>query len=187
MTEQIRRSHIAIDDARIDLASLPLLSVTQRAYRVPGDQIVGPSWIAEERFDIQATLPAGSSKNDAPEMLQTLLSDRFKLAIHHDQKTSSVYALTVTKDGPKFHESAPDDPATPGCEGGLNKTCHKTTMDDLVNSLMLPFRARMGAGWAVDRPIIDETGLTGSYDFGFAYGRSGPVGGPEADSDSYTA
>ena len=64
-----------------------------------------------ERFDVLAKMPEGATKEQVPEMLQALLAERFKLAIHHDTKELSVYALVVGKGGPKLKESPPDPPA----------------------------------------------------------------------------
>ena len=184
-TERMNRK--VIDDSQVSLGNVTLATLVALAYRVPLDQVVGPDWTTQQRFDVQATLPNGSSKDNVPEMLQTLLAERFKLSIHHDQKTTQVYSLTVGKDGRKFHESLDSDSAQPGCMGGLHKVCHKTTVDELVNVLNLPFRARMGAGWAVDQLVVDTTGLKGEYDFTFDYGRSGPPDAANADSDLFTA
>jgi uncharacterized protein (TIGR03435 family) len=70
-----------------------------------------------ERFDIQATLPQGATKEQVPEMLQALLAERFKLAIHRDHKEHAVYALVVGKNGIKMKESEPDAPVKPAAEG----------------------------------------------------------------------
>jgi len=68
-------------------------------------QITGPDWLATTRFDIVAKLPDGASKDDAPKMLQALLEERFKLAVHRDSKEHPVLALVVGKGGPKLKES----------------------------------------------------------------------------------
>jgi uncharacterized protein (TIGR03435 family) len=70
-----------IDDARVSIGSYDLASVIQMAFRVPEDQVIAPDWVKEVRFDIQARLPQGASKDQAPEMLQTLLEERFKLGV----------------------------------------------------------------------------------------------------------
>jgi len=49
------------------------------------------------RYDVIARVPAGAAKEQIPLMLQTLLADRFKLALHHEQKTMQVYALEVPR------------------------------------------------------------------------------------------
>jgi uncharacterized protein (TIGR03435 family) len=67
-----------------------------------------------ERFDISAKLPEGASEDQIPEMLQALLADRFKLAVHRETKEQPGYALTVAKSGLKIKEASPEDaPAAP--------------------------------------------------------------------------
>jgi uncharacterized protein (TIGR03435 family) len=61
--------------------------------------VIGPSWLETERFDIVATAESGKPSR---KMLETLLTDRFKLAVHHENKELTVYALVVTKNGPKL-------------------------------------------------------------------------------------
>ncbi len=61
------------------------------------DQIQGPGWIGEEKYDIAAKVPPGATKDDLKVMLQNLLADRFKLAFLalHKEKTFPVYELTI--------------------------------------------------------------------------------------------
>ncbi len=63
-------------------------------------------------WDIAATLPEGTNKDQIPEMMQALLAERFKLVIHHDTKEMPVLALEVGKNGIKMSASPPDPPAT---------------------------------------------------------------------------
>jgi uncharacterized protein (TIGR03435 family) len=62
--------------------------------------------MSTQRFDIVAKMPEGSTKEDAPKMLQTLLEDRFKLATHRTSAEHPVLALVVGKGGPKLKASA---------------------------------------------------------------------------------
>lgn len=68
-------------------------------------EIVGPAWLAKERFDIEAKIPEGVSKDDAPKMLQALLENRFKLVAQRDTRERPVLALVVGKNGPKLKKS----------------------------------------------------------------------------------
>jgi uncharacterized protein (TIGR03435 family) len=72
-------------------------------------QVTAPDWIASQRFDIIAKLPEGASKEDVPKMLQALLEDRFKLALHRESKDHPVLALVVGPGGPRMKKS-PDAP-----------------------------------------------------------------------------
>ena len=91
-----------INPARVDVGSTPLNSLIAQACRVKLFQVSGPDWLGDARFDIQATLPAGSSAEQVPEMLRSLLEHRLKLAFHQETKEFSVYTLVVGKDGPKL-------------------------------------------------------------------------------------
>ncbi len=100
-----------------------LKELIAEAYKVKPYQITGPDWLnttglSGQRFDIDARMPEGSTKDQAPAMLQALLAERFKMVLHRDEKEHPVLALVVGKGGPKLKESpegtAQDiDPATP--------------------------------------------------------------------------
>ncbi len=95
-----------VDGARAEYIFLALKDLISLAYKVKPYQITGPDWMARQRFDIIAKLPDGASKDDVPMMLQALLEDRFKLALHRESKEGPELALVVGKGGPKMKESA---------------------------------------------------------------------------------
>ena len=169
--------HRLIDDSRIDFGSVTLVDLILTAYRIPADRLVMSGAISPEQlFDISAKLPDGAKKEQVPEMLQTLLAERFKLAVHHEQKVIPVYLLTVAKDGPKLHDSTADA-AYSACNGGYHKVCRKMTMEALANDLtrisqMNTAMPGSDLSWGIDRPVVDSTGLKGVYDFDMEYGIS---------------
>ncbi len=156
-------------------------ALIQMAYRLPQDRITGPGWMREQRFDIMAKLPEGASKEQVPEMLQTLLAERFKLVVHHEQKVIPVYTLEVGKDGPKFHDSTAEDSAGGSCDGGFHKICRKMSMESLAAQLTRISQTMASMPgvleWGIDRPVVDTTGLKGVYDFTVDYGRGAAGGG----------
>src|SRR5215471_1375221 len=96
---------IKIDAARVDIAGLRLMDLVRIAYGVKPYQIVAPEWMkGGQRWDIQATLPAGAKQQQIPAMLEALLRERFKLASHRETKDHPVYALVVGSGGPKMKE-----------------------------------------------------------------------------------
>jgi len=107
--------HVTASRAEYNYMSLKDLITV--AYKVKVYQITGPDWLSVQRFDIAATLPEGSTKDDTPKMLQALLEDRFKLAVHLDKQEHPVLALVAGKGGAKLKESpaapAPIDPDAP--------------------------------------------------------------------------
>lgn len=101
-----------IDSARVDIGTASLLRLICTAYRLKPYQVAGPEWIKTTMYDIQAKIPDGGTTDRVPEMLQTLLAERFGLKVHRDARDQAVYALVVAKGGSKMKESAPD-PAPP--------------------------------------------------------------------------
>jgi uncharacterized protein (TIGR03435 family) len=108
------KAHIGtkIDAARVDIGSASLFRLICTAYRIKPYQLTGPDWLKTTMYDIQAKIPDGVSTEKVPEMLQTLLAERFALKFHTDAKDQSVYALVIAKGGPKLKESG-TDPSTP--------------------------------------------------------------------------
>lgn len=110
-----------IGATRATYTFMSLSELISMAWNVRPYQISGPDWLSKERFDIEATMPDGATRNDAPAMLQSLLEERFKLAAHRAQEEHKVLALVVSKSGIKMKESAtppqafdPDSPLQPG-------------------------------------------------------------------------
>jgi uncharacterized protein (TIGR03435 family) len=101
------------DSGRLDIRSMPLRDVITAAYRIKTYQLQGPDWMRGVMVDISARLPQGSSEDQIPEMLQSLLAERFGLKAHRETKDEPVYALQVAKGGAKLEEAPVDDPAAP--------------------------------------------------------------------------
>lgn len=94
-----------VDAHRAEYRYLDLKTLVSYAYRVRPYQISGPDWMSSARFDVIAKLPEGSTKEDAPAMLQTLLEERFKLTSHRTSAEHPVLALVAGKDGLKLKAS----------------------------------------------------------------------------------
>ena len=111
------KAHIGmkIDSARVDIGMFALSDLIRTAYKLKSYQLVSPDWmngISAQRWDIMGKMPPGTNKDQVPEMLQTLLAERFKLEFHKETKEHSAYVLTVAKSGLKMQEAPPDpDPA----------------------------------------------------------------------------
>ena len=88
-----------VDQARAEYTYVSLKELIILAYKVKPYQVTGPDWMASQRFDIVAKMPEGASKDDAPKMLQTLLEERFKLAVHRDSREHPVLALVLAREG----------------------------------------------------------------------------------------
>lgn len=96
--------------SRAEYDYVSLRDLVALAYDVKGYQVSGPAWMATQRFDILAKMPDGATKAQAPAMLQTLLQQRFNLAVHRETQVHPVLALVVAKGGPKLKEALPAKP-----------------------------------------------------------------------------
>lgn len=136
--------------------SLPLRSIVAEAFALRQWQIYGPGWLEDlEFYQIAATMPPNTRRDQAQLMLRTMLVERFGLRFHYGKKPTSVYALVVDKGGAKLQAAAPN--SRPYDYGLGNGELHATgmTMSRLANIL----------NGAADHPVIDATGLTGAYRF----------------------
>lgn len=127
---------VHIDGARVDIGGMPIAALLPQVFRVKQYQVSGAGTTMDftaPRWDIQAKLPDGATQDQVPDMLLSLLVDRFKLAYHRENKERPVYALVVGKSGTKLQEAStepdaplPDDPKalvlhTGGAEVRINR------------------------------------------------------------------
>lgn len=148
------------DPAQMVCEQMSVALLIMIAYDVKYPQLAGPDWMSGERFDLNATAPAGSTKQQVPEMWQSLLAERFHLAVHHESRETTRYELTVAKGGPKM-KPAPQDPAAvrPGGmaafgNGARRMTFPRVTMSSLASML----------GNQLHAVVSDNTGLSGAYE-----------------------
>jgi uncharacterized protein (TIGR03435 family) len=191
------------DPERITGLRVTLQRFMTVAYGVDFDQIQGPAWTGEERFELIAKVPPGATRDQVKLMLQDLLAERFKLILHHVSKSLPVYELKIAAGGPKFREtirsdlrpSRLDDPAMPldqdgfpqlppGVYGSANTVVNGITrmtvrgmpVSFLASQLAVQFGTGGSNTFAMGH-IVDKTGLTGKYDFNLEYaGAFGPGG-----------
>ncbi len=173
---------VHIDGAQVRFSSLSLREYLASAYGTKAQMISGPDWTASQTFDISATLPAGSTPAQIPEMLQALLADRFHVKLHNEKKEFPVYALLFGKGTLKLKESPPDsgaerdepqgttNVAAAGSEAGVGVNLGHGSSYSLANNRFEAIRLTMAVFAAnlerfADRPIVDMTGLPGKYDF----------------------
>jgi uncharacterized protein (TIGR03435 family) len=121
----------------------------------------GPDWIDSERWDIIAKADGTDGEiqpDQRKEIVQTLLEDRFNLRFHVENREMDILALVVGKDGPKLQPAKEGEipGAFPGDKPGSLKL-QSNPIGGLVNYLSNILRT----------PIIDGTGITGSYDITF--------------------
>lgn len=194
--------------------NFPLRAIIRMAYgKWGGEQGLvsgGPGWLDSEKYDITAKMDssvADAVKRLRPDqrkltqerMLQGLLADRLRLAVHRETKELRVYLLTAAKNGSKLHEAKPDDhysnafPEAGKFAGGTVKAgdiflvggggSGGSTMTIYGFGVSMPALARQLTIQA-GQTVLDMTGFTGSYDFTLKYGmnlmRRAPEDVPDA-------
>jgi bla regulator protein blaR1 len=181
--------------------NVTLRTLIRVAYGVQDSQILeGPKWLNSERYDIAAKLDKSAADQlqelsreqrivENKRMLQGLLADRFKLALHHETRELPIYALVVAENGPKVEEtttaasnttntSPPIPTGFPIVKGhGIGVGDGRLTARGATISFLADILSRQSG---VSRTVVDETKLTGNYDFTLAWS-------PDGNGDSILA
>ncbi len=176
----------------------PLLQFLIFSYKLSNFQINAlastlPKWANTNRYDIEARAGANTTKDQFRLMVQALLADRFKLAVHYDTKQLPVLVMVLDKPGklgPKMREHPASDPCSnvPASYGspiplktaeGYPVTCsvffswleagsfHAAGRNVDLNLMVTQMTNPQLYG--IDRPVLNKTGLTGRYDLLFDY------------------
>jgi uncharacterized protein (TIGR03435 family) len=163
----------------------------------PGQLTGVPAWLHSIQYDIdakvsEADLPRWRDPAQQPAMLramlQAMLTDRFKLAVHREDKEVSVYELTVAENGPKFKPSAEaaltdirqkhPDAANMIALNNAIVASGSNREQQLIFGVTMPSFATFLSG-IVRRPVQDKTGLTGRYDITYRQPPPPPQEGAE--------
>jgi uncharacterized protein (TIGR03435 family) len=164
---------------------VPLKLLMQEAYDVKESQIIGaPAWFNTDKYNIEAksdeataaemkNLDPGKRKDKMMLMIRSLLMERCKMTVHQETKEMSILSMVVAKNGSKLKASAPPDmsagdPATaPGAGPGPNGPRQGVRMgrgEVKGNAVSLSLLANI-LSRQLGRTVVDNTGLTGVYDF----------------------
>jgi uncharacterized protein (TIGR03435 family) len=178
-----------------------LRQLIMTAYAVATDRVVGPGWLDTERYSVAATLPPNTTETQFQAMLTALLSERFGLALHHETRQLSGYVLSVDAAGPKLRLAEEDNSERPPAgsrppplaqdsagflqlapgmheaerfnNGTMRGTYRGISMAEFAHSLGSLVSSATG-GNMLDPPVrvVDNTGLTGKWDFTLEFGAS---------------
>jgi uncharacterized protein (TIGR03435 family) len=147
-----------------------LLLLLQVAYDVQNYQIIGaPGWASSDHFDVtftpdkpEAVSGPGTSMKEGQasairnqQRLQAVLRDRFGLVLRAETRELPIYSLSQAKGGNKLSPRADANPGPTMQMGRGHVTGTAVTLDMLTKQLSA----------VLGRPVTDETGLTGQYDF----------------------
>lgn len=179
------------DPGRITYNGVTLKMVIKRAYDVNEEQISGPEWLDNERYDIAATVAPGTTPEQFRLMLQNLLAERFELRQHRESKTMAVYLLTIAKNGPKLEpvEVLPQYKDEEESKAAMQKKASEALAAmvaarqrgeftygrsfHLPNATMAKFIQTISPN--LDRPVKDKTQIEGAHTFSLKWTPEGQM------------
>ena len=186
-----RGRQLTCEAGRRFLAKQTLWGLIRFGYQVSDFQISGgPTWMnsPDSVFDIEAKPAVPVSSDDCRRMVQTLLTDRFKLALHRETKDMPVYALIVGSKGPKVHEAEGDEPSgmrsnimINGAPIQVNDNYQHGTARGMTMQQLAAFLQLLTM---IGRPVLDETSLKGIYALTLEYAE---MPGADDRPDIFTA
>jgi uncharacterized protein (TIGR03435 family) len=150
-----------LPNGRIEFRGATLLRLITLAWNIPRNRVVDPPpWLDTDRFDVIAQAPASASQSQMRLMLRALLAERFHLAVRDTERAVPVYALEPEAG----HKLPAPGSGKPGCADGEDDTfyiwtCHNTTIAALASALP------GAAPQYFDQPVVDRSGLSGTFDF----------------------
>jgi uncharacterized protein (TIGR03435 family) len=150
---------------RFKASATTLKFLLEWAYDIqPSQHSNGPSWIDTDRYDVVAKAAGNATDDQMKQMLRTLLADRFKLTLHHDSKTLSVYVISIGKTAPKLYPPKDEEthslrvmPQT-GADQKIS-SYHVVATRFSLTQLTDVFARQLGS------VILNKTGLDGDFDF----------------------
>jgi bla regulator protein blaR1 len=185
--------NIEVTAGRFRGKDLALQWLILTAYRIKSGNLSGdlPNWTISERYDVDAKTEDASSEDRILLALQTLLQDRFKLRLHREMKEQPVYFLTIGKNGIKMPPGScvpvkkdfPNECWSQGGDGLIHTLDWRgVSMSDPAGIAYRSLAAQLSS--IVKRPVIDKTGLTGTFDVHLRWARDPEPTGIRPPDDS---
>ncbi len=131
---------------RIRWTNVTLMYVIMRAYGLQSDQVRGPERLITDRYTVDAIVPSGATVEQFQQMLQKLLSNRFRLAFQWEEREFKVYRLVIAAGGPKLRSSAVSDPEDGHNDSGSERVLMPQYIDDKNGCPQLPPTRRGAVG-----------------------------------------
>jgi uncharacterized protein (TIGR03435 family) len=184
-------------NGRYEIRHATMVDLIRTAWSIDAIRVVGgPNWLEDDTFDVIAKVPTGTTLETTKPMLQSLLAERFQLAVHNNTKPVLAYALKAGKrpqlkpagesEGPggcQFTFPPLPPPPTPGSPPPrplFTFACTNMTMAAFAEALHTTIFA--ASQYLNDRVVVDATELKGAWDFDLKItprliGPAGPIGG----------
>lgn len=159
--------------AHVSLRTMIQASREREGFDMPGRVIGGPTWIDTDHFEVEAAINSRPGDERVQEMIRTMLTDRFHLRTHLEKKILPAYELVLARRdvlGPKLERTDAD--CRPRC--GVTIDAGQRMRSDGAEMTRFAFVLST----MVRRPVIDRTGLTGSFKLSMDYAPLTDAAGP---------
>jgi uncharacterized protein (TIGR03435 family) len=186
--------------SRFEATNLPIKALIQIAYGFDAPVLGAPDWVTNTFYDIKARsdeatddrlakLTNNEVRLEKRNAIRVLLAERFGLKTHLETRDSSIYNLVVAKGGVKM-QAVPPPPAgeAPATPPPADVQAHGSQHGLEFDGSNAPVRAIAGAlNSMVEAPVVDKTGLTGTYNYTLQFGREWSAQDPESWPSIFTA
>jgi uncharacterized protein (TIGR03435 family) len=154
--------------ARFSMHYATLVTIMVAAYGTDGRRVEKrPDWNDEQLYNVDAVVEGGRelTKEQMQPLVQQLLEQRFHLKVHREIRPVQGYEMVVGPGGPKV---TPEDPKKR--PDGMPAAYHTAFMPDGMQSWGITMeRLAHVLVTPVGQPVVDKTGLTGTYDIDMKY------------------
>ena len=167
----------SLSHGTLTLTNASLADCLRYAYSLTNnEQLAAPDWVMSKavRFDIVAKAAGNTPIEQIRAMLQTLLTERFQIALHREQKQLSYVALVIGKKGAKLQEAVADSDASG------NKFLIGQIFSNHISMTMLSTLLSRFPG----QTVVDMTGLKGEYDLKLAWTPDNPAAAAAIDASA---
>ncbi len=169
------------DNGIVRIHNYTLKRLISRAWEIDMSQVHGgPNWVDSESYDINAKIPAEFARayNKVPQMMQNLLTERFRLVIHREPREVSGYNLVLTRKGSRMESARPDQ------KGNSSMDSHNSSLK-AQNETMEAFARYLSRNRDVGKMVADKTGLTGGFNFELEWTPERIESSPDPSTDDH--
>jgi uncharacterized protein (TIGR03435 family) len=186
--------------SRFEATNLPMKALIQIAYGFDTPVVGAPDWVASTFYDINARsdeaadarlakLTDNEVRLEKRNAIRVLLAQRLGLKTHLETRNSSIYNLVVAKGGVKMQPvPRPPDGEAPATPPPADVQAHGSRHGLEFVGSNAPIRAIAAAlNSMVEAPVVDKTGLPGTYNYTLQFGRDWSANDPDGWASIFTA
>ena len=160
-------NQLAFSPSGITAKNATLRRLLAEAYGMQINQVIGPAWLDQSEYEVIARAGQPVARTELQFMLRTLLGQRFDVKQHGETREMRLYELVIDKGGPKVRALKDGETAkeTSGLRfhGEMRQFADFLAVQLSIPAATDPSKPATAGGPTI--PVLDKTGLTGTYDF----------------------